>query len=146
MDAKHTPGPWRWELNQKAKSLQLVGGLRPKYDLTIIQPIRWGMGSATLFLRDTSPDGFNLLHKLHERPDWIAPFPGRDHHAKWCADVTHPDMRLIAAAPDLLEALQRFLDYESAMNSREDVSGMLIYAEFSDMARAAIAKATGGQP
>lgn len=56
------------------------------------------------------------------------------------------DARLIAAAPELLEALQRFLDYESAMDSREDVSGMLIYAEFSDMARAAIAKATGGQP
>lgn len=51
--------------------------------------------------------------------------------------------RLIAAAPDLLAAVQRFLDYESAMDSREDVSGMLIYAEFSDMARAAIAKATG---
>lgn len=139
MTAQHTPGPWRWELNQKAKSLQLVGGLRPKYDLTIIQPIRWGMGSATLFLRDTS---LNLLHKLHERPDWIAPFPGRDHHAKWCADVTHPDMRLIAAAPDLLAALQRFLDYETAMDSSEDLDGMLIYAEFSAMAHAAIARAT----
>ena len=54
------------------------------------------------------------------------------------------DARLIAAAPDLLAAVQRFLDYESAMDSREDVSGMLIYAEFSDMARAAIAKAEGG--
>lgn len=151
MTAQHTPGPWRWELNQKAKSLQLVGGLRPKYDLTIIQPIRWGMGSATLFLRDTSPEGFNLLHKLHERPDWIAPFPGRDHHAKWCADVTHPDMRLIAAAPDLLAALTSlYKAYCSAMSSEFDFPGNPWTPERDNdaaalSARAAIQKATKEQ-
>ena len=44
----------------------------------------------------------------------------------------------------LLEALKRFVEYESAMDNRDDVSGMLIYADFSRMAREAIAKATGG--
>lgn len=108
--SKHTPGPWRWELNEKHKSLHLVGG-RPQFDLTILQPVRWGMSSATLFIRDTAYDGMNLLHKLHERRDWISPFEGRKHHVDWCADVTHPDMRLIAAAPDLLEVLQSVADY-----------------------------------
>jgi hypothetical protein len=104
MSTKHTPGPWRWELNEAHKSLSLVGG-RPRFDLTIIQPIRWGMGSATLFVRDTAEDGINLLYKLHERRDWIAPFPGREHHAAWCKGAKHPDLTLIEAAPDLLEAL-----------------------------------------
>jgi hypothetical protein len=58
------------------------------------------MGSATLFVRDVAHDGMNLLHKLHERRDWIAPFPGREHHAKWCQGVRHPDLTLIEAAPD----------------------------------------------
>ena len=44
--SNHTPGPWRWEVNMKSKSLHLVGG-KPKFDLTIIEPTRWGMGSAT---------------------------------------------------------------------------------------------------
>lgn len=135
MSAKHTPGPWRWELNEQHKSLHLVGG-KPQFDLTIIQPTRWGMGSATLFIRDTSHDGMNIMHKLHERRDWIAPFPGRTHHADWCADVTHPDMRLIAAAPELLEALIAFVEpvYEGGI----DNDAALLAKAF-----AAIAKATG---
>lgn len=134
--SKHTPGPWRWELNEQFKGLKLVGGDRP-FDLTIIQPTRWGMDSATLLIRDTAHDGLNLLHKLHERRDWIAPFDGRAHHAKWCADVTHPDMRLIASAPDLLAALECFeRAYASRQIEKLDKAIML--------ARAAIAKAKRG--
>jgi hypothetical protein len=101
--------------------------------LTIIQPTRWGMGSATLFIRDTAHDGMNILHKLHERRDWIAPHAGRAHHANWCADVVHPDMRLIAAAPDLLEALLR-CKFDSLNMSLADM----------EFCRAAIVRATGG--
>jgi hypothetical protein len=76
--------------------------LWPQYDLTIIDFDRWGMRNATISLRDTAHDGMNIMHKLHERPDWFAPFDGRAHHADWCQSVTHPDARLIAAAPDLV--------------------------------------------
>lgn len=99
---QHTPGPWRWEFNRQSKVLHLVGG-RPQYGLTIMDFDRY---RAVATLRDTSEDGMNIMHRLCDRPDWIAPFPGRAHHADWCAAVTHPDMRLLAAAPDLLEALQ----------------------------------------
>lgn len=140
MSAQHTPGPWRWELNEAHKSLHLVGG-KPMFDLTIIQPVRWGMGSATLYIRDTAHDGMNILHRLHERRDWIAPFEGRAHHANWCANVTHPDMRLIAAAPELLDALK---DCEARLALLTSSGrGKLLDAVAGEKARAALAKAAG---
>lgn len=148
MNAKHTPGPWRWELNEEHKSIHLVGG-RPQYDLTILEPTRWGMGSATMMIRDTAHDGMNIMHKLHERRDWIAPFLGRGHHAKWCANVVHPDMRLISAAPDLLGALQRLVGAcDGAATSANGVTdpideGSVYGWQAVEEARRAIAKATG---
>ncbi len=130
---KHTPGPWRWEINETSKIVRLVGGKR-MFDLTIIQPTKWGMGGYTMLVRDTAPAGMNIMHKLHERRDWINPFFGRDHHASWCSGVKHPDMQLIEAAPDLLEALKSVLDMVS---SGKTTLCLLEYA------REAIAKATG---
>ena len=139
-EARNTPGPWRWELSESYKSLHLVGG-KPKYDLTIIEPTRWGMRGATLMIRDTAHDGMNIMHKLHERRDWIAPFANRAHHAKWCADVVHPDMRLIAAAPELLEALQRLMQHLPYNDDSFDDSGL--YEAAQARAIAAIKKANG---
>ncbi len=103
--APHTAGPWRWEFNHKQKSMHLVGG-RPQFDLTIMDFSRWGMGGAIPNMRDTAHDGMNIMYRVCDRPDWVTPFAGRKHHADWCADVVHPDLRLMAAAPDLLDALQ----------------------------------------
>lgn len=154
--APYTAGPWRWEISMESKRLHLVGGLRPKYDLTIIDFERWGMGNATMCLRDTAHDGMNLMHKLHERPDWIEPFPGRAHHARWCQNVVHPDARLIAAAPDLLEAQTMgvevntpdFLDWIAdrlvqVHKESQNVDFVLSLRERAKAGRAAIAKATG---
>lgn len=124
----HTPGPWRWEISMHSKRLHLVGG-KPMYDLSIMDFDRWGMSGAVVTLRDTAHDGMNIMHRLPDRKDWIAPFPGREHHASWCQSIKHPDMQLIEAAPDLLAALQAMLHDDD-------------HDEAKRMARAAIAKAT----
>ncbi len=136
--AEHTPGPWRWEINERFKTIQLVGG-RPHFDLTIIQPTRWGLNSATLLIRDTAHDGLNILYKPHKRRDWIAPFEGREHHVDWCANVVHPDMQLITAAPELLEFAKSFVDLfkESDMRPEDECHGLFM------MALSAIRKAEG---
>jgi hypothetical protein len=121
----------------KSKSLQLVGG-KPQYDLTIIQPTRWGMGSATLMARDVAHDGMNIMYKIHERDDWVSAFLGREHHSNWCASVRHPDMQLIEAAPDLLEALEEIDEFAKNPDQlSRDHDGVLAKA------RAAIKKAKG---
>lgn len=128
--SKHTPGPWRWEYNAEHKSVHLVGG-KPKYDLTVMDFARWGMGGAVPRFRDTSLDGMNLMDRLCDKQDWIATAPGREHHKNWFRLVTHPDARLMASAPDLLEALK---ELRYACTDKAEA-----------MADAAIAKATGEQ-
>lgn len=130
--AKHTPGPWRWEFNELHRSLHLVGGLK-RYDLTVIDFDRWGMNGATMRLRDPEHDGMNIMHKVHERQDWIAPEPGREHHKDWHQFLTHPDALLIQAAPDLLDAMRDAVSTQPADSPTKWVL----------RARAAIAKATG---
>ena len=132
----HTEGPWRWEFNSEHKSLHLVGG-RPLYDLTVMDFDRWGMSGAVATLRDPAEDGMNIMHRLCDRQDWIAPFPGRAHHASWCADVVHPDMRLMAAAPDLLRLLK---EARRTLEMWKDVAPAVSLCADID---AAIARATG---
>lgn len=102
---EHTRGPWRWEFNAKHKNVHLVGG-RVRYDITVMDFARWGMSDAVPRFREMEHDGLNLMHRLCDRPDWIAAFPDREHHLDWCARITHADARLIEEAPAMAVALQ----------------------------------------
>lgn len=134
--SKHTPGPWRWEVNEKHKSMQLVGGV-PKYDLTIMDFERWGMHGAAPMLRETEEDGMNIMRRCTV---FAVPVAGREHHAHWFKTIDHPDARLMASAPDLLEALEMLLD---ADENAEGYGTAGVTEDIRDKARAAIAKARG---
>ena len=137
MIEQHTPGPWRWEFNKTSKSVYLVGG-KPRFDKTVMQFGRWGMGHAVpLFNSHITGNQYNIMERLCDIPDWTKPFPGLEHHASWRMDVCHPDAVLMAAAPDLLAVLQ-----ESANCwSEYDVPLGIV-----DRINAAIAKATEATP
>lgn len=142
---RHTPGPWRWEINEKHKTMQLVGG-DPKYDLTVMGFKRWGMQDAAATLREPDVDGMNIMHHCTH---WARPVAGREHHAHWFKTIDHPDARLIAAAPELLAALEAiFADDYSAPHDANDTDisrekGLLIM-RMRRIAGAAIAAAKGG--
>jgi hypothetical protein len=137
---KHTPGPWRWEVNEKGKSVQLCGGV-PRYDKTVMDFVRWGMGGATPRFRDSSDHG--LLTKCIK---WAKAVIGREHHAHWHKGLDHPDARLIAAAPDQNQEMRRYLPVMERAESDPELWARL--TEGLGIAtlngyRAAIAKAEG---
>lgn len=79
-------------------------------------------------------DGINVRHPI------IRGDKGTICQSAWMgnADETNANARLIAAAPDLLEALTRLVDIDDGN------MGVIGWDAVIDAARAAIAKATGG--
>ena len=109
MNAKfegHTRGPWRWEYRANSKNMQLCGGERP-FDETVMSFARVGMGGAGPMIRVKSPSGYELLERFVDRPELAVPAPGREHHKEWFQLVSHPDLLLMAAAPELLAENER---------------------------------------
>jgi hypothetical protein len=92
-----TCGPWRWEVNPKSHVIKLCGG-KPMYDMTVMDFVRWGMSRAQ--------PRFVVGGILYKGEQFKYVAPNRDHHKEWFQLLSHPDANLIAAAPDLLAALQ----------------------------------------
>lgn len=134
-ETKHTAGPWRWEFNPSTKGVQLCGG-RPQFDLTVMDFVRVGMNGAGPRVRDGS--GIDLMTKATA---FRKVAEGREHHAGWFMLLRHPDLDLIAAAPDLAEALRMvvaaMVDYEMEAETEAPES----HREMMRKARAALAKA-----
>ena len=138
MSDRWTPGPWRWEINLKSRQLQLCGG-RPLYELTVMDFKRWGMrGAQPRFLTDVGTGGMMLSEAEH----FATVVPGREHHSEWFQTLNNPNARLISAAPDMAEALDRLLEM---FNLRPDIHKFLGFKEHEDIAAAcmALAKARG---
>ena len=88
-----TPGPWRWELNEKHKNVELCGG-RPQYDRTVMGFWRYGMnGAAPCF-----PDAKHPHQVLRRADEFSSVVAGREHHAHWFKNIDNPNAAFIAAA------------------------------------------------
>lgn len=81
---------------------------------------------------------FRVDGRMTKASEIAEPEPGREHHADWHRVINHPDARLIAAAPDLLEAAKDFIDFYQSMMERPPDE-----LEELDALRRAIAKAEG---
>ena len=129
---RHTPGPWRFEVNEKAKTVNLCGG-RVRHDLTVIDFVRWGMSQCQPRFRD-DVDDLNIMKKATE---FTVPIEGREHHATWCKAINHPDALLIESAPDLLDSVETLFELlcesinhgmpinERVANARNSAAGLL---------------------
>jgi len=104
METKHTPGPWRWELNKRHKQIQLCGGV-PKFDLIVMDFVRYGMQRAQPRFLDPKERDEHSLNVMSPADNYSSIVPGREHHEDWFRNISHPDAQLIASAPDLLQAL-----------------------------------------
>lgn len=102
MENTHTPGPWRWEYNHKSKQIRLCGGV-PRYDLTVMDFVRWGMNGAGVRFR-AGVDRFNIMNPAGS---YAVPVPERQHHKDWFQEINHPDALLIENAPHLYDEVER---------------------------------------
>lgn len=117
MKLQHTPAPWRWELNEKSKHVELVGGI-PKYDLTVMSFVRYGMGSAAPEFRDS-----NCIMKRCEA--FGKEVEGRKHHADWFKSISHPDAKLMQSAPEMIDCLLKIEKFISENKSKNYMIEML---------------------
>lgn len=92
-EQKHTAGPWRWFVNTKTRQAYLATPDRGR--LYVMGFKRWGMTGAQPVFRNQHcilQDASTLVHV--------------DHNSEAINGIENPDACLIAAAPDILEALE----------------------------------------
>ncbi len=147
--SKHTPGPWRWEINRKHKSINLCGGLPAgEFDKTVLGFERYGMHGAAPVFHNWTEDGWG--GKPKRVFELAVEAGGREHHASWFALIDHPNAHLIAAAPDLLDAIKDLLEAYSKPDRRlccdgRDCGcrGATVHQQAEHYARRAIDRAEG---
>lgn len=143
-DAKHTPGPWKWFGNANSNHVYLAtthSGRRYVMDF-----VRWGMrGAQPRFQpeRGGMVDAKDLLQFEVGEQSIVGMDEAKKDGSVYRYDVRGincADARLIAAAPDLLEALKDLIDDLEARSKNGVVDcSHGIYCD----ARQAIAKAEG---
>jgi hypothetical protein len=125
METKHTPGPWRLRDDETP----------------------WTEGDAQIAQQYGEPFGYTEILFSVAGEDTVAFCPWRPMDRAEDQEVLRANARLIAAAPDLLTALELMLDKDAAMTERFGDRWPLDLAPVHavNAARAAIAKARGAE-
>jgi len=101
MEFKGTPGPWRWEFNEKSQKISLCGGI-PEYLLTVMDFEQQVLQGATpRFNKNVK----NWFMKMEPAQFFFEPKIILDHPSQLLITIKHPDAHLISDAPDLLKQL-----------------------------------------
>jgi hypothetical protein len=144
METQHTPGPWRWHGDPTINSFYLATDHGER--LFVMKFMRGYNGAYPTFVVDGKlTDGRELCKFEVGNPDIVGRRQAESDSSVYRYDITgfdHPDAKLIAAAPELLEALQTIIGLRDVF---EDLNGLLqtqVKAVF-EKAEAAIAKAKG---
>lgn len=138
----HTPGPWEWDLRPGTHSVSLMSR-----GFVVMDFVRWGMERAA--------PRFRTERCLMVRAETLGlPIPGREHH-EWAKRLVHPDAQLMADAPAMAICLELIALGLARIEpaTKEFCFGGIRYGTLEwnvvigligwDVARAAIAKATG---
>lgn len=160
-DVKHTPGPWAWFGNAGSNSVYLAtqhGGRRFVMDF-----VRWGFkGAQPRFQpgRGVMVEAKSLLQFEVGDKSIVGIEAARKDSSVYRLDIRGidcADARLIAAAPELLEAAADLITHWDSMSGPEkrgefegvgywSPAGRMVSTEFIVALRAAIAKAEGRTP
>jgi hypothetical protein len=116
----HTPGPWMWDVRPKSKTFRLI--TPHSGQLIVMDFVRWGMQSAQPRFSDRNGERRGGIMEDGSTLDLSK----------------NPDARLIAAAPDLLEACQAVHDW---LGSEDGYHALPFEPPWYTQLRAAIAKA-----
>lgn len=90
-----TPREWYWDANPKTKRIDL----RSRYGIgdIVIDFVRYGMQGAAPRFNDCRVSDVNSGVGIMKRADeYFEVIPGREHHARWAANINHPDAQFIA--------------------------------------------------
>lgn len=128
----YTPGPWKWRINKCTKRINLFGR-----GLTVMDFVRYGMNCA-------APRFLNNEHLMVRADELSSIIPGEAHHASWNQDINHPDAKLIALAPELIEALEEVLDAIGALSKWHELVGYGIDEKRAKEILDIVVKARGG--
>lgn len=127
-------------MNLASKQVKLCGG-KVKYDLTVMDFVRWGMSNAAPRFNVERRENLNVMTRADELSVSVR---GREHHSDWFRDIDHPDARLIAAAPEMLEALEAAFQLIPSLSVVQWPPGHALKRETQEKVRKAILKAKWG--